>query len=140
VNYSPSSVDDMGMDDPRRFLPIQYLGSNATGIIRAMRLYYEAGRAFSEGCHSLRDVGKRLEALQIQGVYANDLPYSVASVQRACVRMEEFFQRHFDLTKRPKLLKRTGDGMPFAGFTELGWDAWRLTEAYLLLLGVLETS
>lgn len=116
---------------------IMYLGPHATGLISAFRLFHATVLEFENGCHSLRTVSHKFEANQNNSAQSGDLPFSVASVQRACARTEEFFQQHWELSSRPELFCRTGRGKSFSGVTSLGKGAWELVHDYLYKLGAI---
>lgn len=114
------------------------LGPDAHRSIRLLRQYYEIGQAFSDGARSMRDVSARFEARFISGTQPDQVPYSLASISRACRGARQFFGQRLSATSpEMSLFLNRGEGFEVAGLTALGWSVWRQTRDFLCDLGVI---
>lgn len=119
---------------------INYLGPSASSVIQMLRLLHAITDAFAEGFTSLRQVAEHLEKLSFQGNVPDDLPYSKSALSRCCDEAEVYFGAHFEKEGRAVLFVREGAGRSISGLTDLGVDAFALTQDFLVCYGIVRNA
>ncbi len=131
------SEEQFSSEELRRFgsMAIRPLGRRFLDLAIAFETFLTVGVEYNAGRGSLAEVSRVIEERQLNGTYPNELPVSGASLHRAVGLVEKFFQSHFELKVMPRLVARSGEGLPVTRLTPAGNVAWALIRTHLVAMG-----
>ena len=104
-------------------------GSFPYDFITWLRRFRLVGELMREGHRSLRRVGKEIERRKENDLLPDDVPHSFSCIAKIESALSPFFEEVFG--RRIKLFDKQECGQQCLGLTADGWEAWRLTVAFL---------